>query len=211
MVRGLPQCAQMRSVLAMILASGCGLEPIEDSMALNATIHNLTIELADIDRGVYESLDLRIARQPSETPEFMLTRILAYCLEYGEGICFTEGVAAGDEPAVCVRDLTGRLTAWIEVGMPDAERLHRGSKLAGRAAVYTHRDAGQLLRQFAGKKIHRSAEIPIHAFDPKFIDEVAGLIERRTELALSVTERTLYLQVGARTLSSAVVEHRIKE
>jgi len=180
-------------------------------MALNATIHSLTIELSDIDRGVYESLDLRVARQPSETAEFMLTRILAYCLEYGEGICFTEGVAAGDEPAVCVRDLTGRLTAWIEVGMPDAERLHRGSKLAGRAAVYTHRDPGQLLRQFAGKKIHRSAEIPIHAFDPRFIDEVAALIERRTELTLSVTERTLYLQVGARTLSSAVVEHRIRE
>ena len=211
MVRSLFQRTQMHSTLAMILASRCRLEPIEDSMALNATIHNLTIELADIDRGVYESLDLRVARQPSETSEFMLTRILAYCLEYGEGICFTEGVAAGDEPAVCVRDLTGRLIAWIEVGMPDAERLHRGSKLAGRAAVYTHRDAGQLLRQFAGKKIHRSAEIPIHAFDPRFIDDFAALIERRTELALSVTERTLYVQVGARTLSSSVVEHRIRE
>ena len=211
MVRGLSQRTQMHSTLAMIVASRCSLEPIEDSMALNATIHNLTIELADIDRGVYESLGLRVARQPSETPEFMLTRILAYCLEYGEGICFTEGVAAGDEPAVCVRDLTGRLIAWIEVGMPDAERLHRGSKLAGRAAVYTHRDAGQVLRQFAGKKIHRSAEIPIHAFDPRFIDDFAALIERRTELALSVTERTLYVQVGARTLSSSVVEHRIRE
>ena len=149
-------------------------------MALNATIHSLTIDLADIDRGVYEKLDLRVARQPSETAEFMLTRILAYCLEYVEGICFTEGVAAGDEPAVCVRDLTGRLTAWIEVGMPDAERLHRGSKLAGRAAVYTHRDPAQLLRQFAGKKIHKADEIPIHAFDPPFVDEVSSLIESRT-------------------------------
>jgi len=179
-------------------------------MALNATIHNVAIDLADIDRGVYEKLDLRVARQPSETVGFMLTRILAYCLEYGDGIGFTEGVAAGNEPAVCVRDLTGRVTAWIEVGMPDAERLHRGSKLADRAAVYTHRDAGQLLRQFAGKKIHRAAEIPIRAFDPRFIDEVAGLMERRTEFALSVTECQLYLQMGPRTWSSSVVEHRIK-
>ncbi|MSO23546.1 MAG: YaeQ family protein [Acidobacteria bacterium] len=179
-------------------------------MALNATIHSLSIDLADVDRGVYEKLDLRVARQPSETAEFMLTRILAYCLEYVEGICFTEGVAAGDEPAVCVRDLTGRLTAWIEVGIPDAERLHRGSKLAGRAAVYTHRDPGQLLRQFAGRKIYRSDEIPIHAFDPLFVGEVAGLIERRTQLSLSVTERQLYLDFGGRTLSSVVTEHRIK-
>src|SRR5260221_7849211 len=89
-------------------------------MALTATIYNFETELADIDRGVYETLSLRMARQPSETVEFMLTRFLAYCLEYTEGIALTEGVAAGNEPAVLVRDMTGRITAWIEVGMPDA-------------------------------------------------------------------------------------------
>jgi uncharacterized protein YaeQ len=41
---------------------------------------------------------------------------------------------------VLVRDLTGRLTTWIEVGAPDAERLHYASKLADRTTVYTHRD-----------------------------------------------------------------------
>ena len=102
-------------------------------MALSATIYNFLIELSDIDRGVYETLDLRVARQPSETVEYMLIRILAYCLEYGEGIEFTQGVAAGNEPAIYLRDRTGRITAWIEVGLPDADRLHRGSKLAGRA------------------------------------------------------------------------------
>src|SRR5688572_24632175 len=179
-------------------------------MAQTATIYSVAIDLADMDRHVYETLELRVARHPSETAGYMLVRILAYCLEYQEGIALTDGVSSGEEPAVCVRDLTGRLTAWIEVGMPDAERLHRGSKHAGRAAVYTHRDAGQLLRQLAGKKIHKADEMQIHAFDSRFIDEVAGRIERRTELTLSVTERTLYLQVGARSLSSTVVEHRIK-
>jgi len=178
-------------------------------MALTATIYNLMIELADIDRGVYETLDLRVARQPSETVEYMLTRLLAYCLEYTEGIALTQGVAAGDEPAVWVHDLTGQLTAWIEVGLPDAERLHRGSKLAGRAAVYTHRDVAQLLGQLAGKKIHHAEEIPIYALDRRFVDEVAGLIERRTSLALSVTDRELYATIGGRTFSSTLVEHRI--
>ncbi|MCX6045252.1 MAG: YaeQ family protein [Chloroflexi bacterium] len=179
-------------------------------MALTATIYNLIIELADVDRGVYETLDLRVARQPSEAAEYMLMRILAYCLEYTEGIAFTQGVAAGDEPAVLVRDLTGKLTAWIEVGLPDAERLHRGSKQAGRAAVYTHRDVGQLLGQLAGKKIYQAEAIPIYAFDRRFVDELAGLLERRTSLSLSVTERELYVSIGARTLSSAIVEHHIE-
>jgi uncharacterized protein YaeQ len=130
-------------------------------MALTATIYNLDIDLADIDRAVYERLELRIARQPSETVDYMLMRLFAYCLEYREGIALTEGVAAGDEPAVLIRDLTGRINAWIEVGMPDADRLHRGHKLAGRVAVYTHRDVRKLLAQLAGANVHRLSDIPI--------------------------------------------------
>src|SRR5438477_7854514 len=137
-------------------------------MAQTATIYNLDIDLADIDRGIYETLVLCIARQPSETMEYMLMRVLAYCLEYGDGIMLTEGVAAGSEPAILLRDLTGRINAWIEVGMPDADRLHRGSKLAGRAAVYTHRDIRKLLAQFSSANIHRLADIPVYAFKPDF-------------------------------------------
>ncbi|MCU1227484.1 MAG: YaeQ family protein [Acidobacteria bacterium] len=178
-------------------------------MALTATIYNLTVELSDIDRGVYETLDLRVARHPSESAEYMLMRVLAYCLEYEEGIEMTQGVSAGDDPAVLVRDLTGTITAWIEVGAPDAERLHRGMKLAGRAAVYTHRDIRQFFPQLVAKKIHRAAEIPIYAFDAKFVDEFASLIDRRTNISLSITERQLYVDVGGKTFNTTIAEHRI--
>lgn len=178
-------------------------------MALTATIHNFSTQLSDIDRGVYETLELRMARQPSETVEYMLMRFFAYCLEYTEGIAFTEGVAAGDEPAVVIRDLTGRLTGWIEVGAPDADRLHRGSKLAERTAVYTHRPIRLLLGELTGKKIHRASEIPIYAFEPSFVTEVADAIDRRVDVALSITERELYLDVNGKTFTTTVVEHRL--
>lgn len=178
-------------------------------VALKATIYNLNIDLADIDRGTYQSLDICVARQPSETAQYMLMRVLAYCLEYADGIQFTEGVAAGDEPAVLIRDLTGQTTAWIEVGMPDAARLHRGHKLAGRAAVYTHRDVRKLLAQLSSASIHRSADIPVYAFDPDFVDEVAALIERRSRISLSITERELYFGIADRTLTTVIVEHRL--
>jgi len=179
-------------------------------MAQTATVYSFSIQLSDIDRGVYEAFDLRVARQPSETAEYMLTRLLAYCLEYREGITLTEGVAAGDEPAVLVRDLTGRVTAWIEVGAPDAERLHRGSKLAGLAAIYTHRDIGLLQNQLAGRKIHRVADIPIYEFGSGFIKTVAPLIERRSVLSLSITERQLYLDLDGRSFNTAIGEHRVE-
>ena len=179
-------------------------------MALGATLYNLTLEIADVDRGVYETVELPVARHPSETAEYMLTRVLAYALEYEDGITMTGGVSSGDEPAVAVRDPTGRLIAWIDVGMPDAARLHRASKAAGRVAVYTHRDARQLLAQLTGRKIHRAADIPILAFERAFVEDVAALVDRRTTLALSVTEGELYVQIGDRTLQSAVTRHRIE-
>jgi uncharacterized protein YaeQ len=179
------------------------------AMALTATVYNLKIHLSDSDRNVYESLDLRVAQQPSETPENMLMRVLAYCLEYRDGIVFTEGIAAGDEPAVLVRDLTGRITAWIEVGLPDAQRLHRGMKMAGAAAVYTHRDARKLVAQLSAEKIHRASEIPIHAIEKSFIEELGSLIERRSELSMSVFDREISLNIRDRNLTTTVVAHRL--
>jgi uncharacterized protein YaeQ len=139
----------------------------------------------------------------------MVTRILAYCLEYEEGIAFGSGIASTDEPAVLVRDLTGRLAAWIEVGAPDAARLHFGSKAAERTAVYTHRDPAKLLAQWAGKPIHRADAIVLHSFDPVFIEEAAAALERRNTMTLSVTERQLYLELNGVALSTPVQEHRI--
>lgn len=177
-------------------------------MALTATIYSFDTELADIDRGVYQTLSLRMARQPSETLEYMLTRFLAYCLEYTEGIEFTQGVAAGDEPAVLVRDLTGRVTAWVEVGMPDAHRLHRGSKLAGRVVVYTHRNIQKVLAELNGKKIHRAEAIPVYEFDRGFVEQVAAVVQRREKMTLSINEREMHLDVSGQAFSTAVLEHR---
>ena len=178
-------------------------------MAVGATIHTFAIELSDADRNVYQSLELRVARHPSETAQFMLARVLAYCLEFQDGIALTAGIAAVDEPAVLARDLTGRLTAWIEVGAPDAERLHRGSKQAARCAVYTHRDPAPLLQQLAGQKIHRAAEIPVYSFDRAFMDEASAALERRARLALSVSGRHVYLDVDGRSFDSAIAEQRL--
>ncbi len=164
-------------------------------MALKATVYNVRVELADVDRGVYESLDLRLARHPSESASWLLTRLLAYCLEYREGIAFTDGVSAEDEPAVLVRDLTGRITGWIEVGAPTAERLHRGSRQAERVAVYTSRDLARMLPQYEGARIHRAAEIPVYSFGRGWIDSVAETLERRAKVAVSRSGGELYLDI----------------
>ena len=176
-------------------------------MALSATIYNLDISLADVDRGVYEELALRVACHPSESPEYLIARVLAYCLEFAEGIAFGRGLAEPDDPPIAVRDLTGALQAWIEIGSPDAARLHKASKAAPRVAVYTHKDPRILLRQLDGERIHRADELEIYSFERELIDGLVPLLERRTRLNLSVTDRQLYATVGDVTASGAVERH----
>jgi uncharacterized protein YaeQ len=180
-------------------------------VALTATIYTFEIELADVDRQVYESLVLRVARHPSETEEYLLTRVLAYCLEYTDGITFSKGLADPDEPALAVRDLTGTLRVWIDIGAPDAARLHKASKAAPRVAVYTHRDPAILIRQLAGHRIHRVEALELYAIDRPLLAALAQQLDRRMAFTLAVTDRQLYVSTGtsidALTLTGAVERH----
>jgi uncharacterized protein YaeQ len=169
-------------------------------MALGATIYNFDIQLSNVDRGVYETLSIRAARHPSETAEYLATRVLAYCLEYADGITFSKGLAEPDEPAVVVRDLTGALKVWIEVGSPDAARLHKAAKASPRVAVYTYKDPSQVARQLEGERIHRAQEITIYGMPAAVVDGLVARLDRRTAFELSVTEGHLYLTIGGETI-----------
>jgi uncharacterized protein YaeQ len=175
-------------------------------MAAGATIHTFDVQLADVDRGVYEELSLRVARHPSETDVYMTTRVLAYCLEYAEGIAFGEGISTADEPALQIRDLTGKVLVWIEVGAPDAARLHVGSMKADRTVVYTHRDPVKVAAQWTGKRIHRAEAIALYSFDAGFLDDAARAIARRNTMSVSITERRVYLDLNGTSLESDVHE-----
>ena len=173
-------------------------------MALGATIYNFDIELSDTDRHVYESLALRLARHPSESEEYLVARLLAYLLEYAEGIEFSRGVSDPDEPAIAIRDLTGAIASWIDIGTPDAARLHKASKAAKRVAVYVHKDPAQFLKQLAGERIHRADALELYAIDRTLVDAIVSRLERRLAFSLSVTDRELYLSIGADNLTGTV-------
>lgn len=174
-------------------------------MALNATIYNIEIDLADADRGVYETLALRVARHPSESAEYLVTRVLAYALEFTAGIEFSSGgVSDPDQPPIAIRDLTGAIRAWIDIGNPDAARLHKASKAAPRVAVYTHKDPARLLENLAGERIHRADELEIYAFDRELIAALAARLDRRMTFALGVSGGECFVSIGNETLTGVV-------
>jgi uncharacterized protein YaeQ len=174
-------------------------------MALSATIYPFDVDLADADRGVYQSLALRVARHPSEAEDFLVARVLAYCLEWREGIAFSKGLSTPDEPAIAVRDLTGQLRAWVDIGVPDAARVHRAAKAAPRVAVYTHKDPALLFRALAGARIHRAEHLALFALDRGLIDALRARLARRVAWQVAVSGGHLYVTTGANTFEAAVV------
>jgi uncharacterized protein YaeQ len=174
-------------------------------VALGATVYNLDIDLSDSDRGVYDALALRVARHPSESDEYLVARVLAYCLEFAEGLTFSPGgLSDPDSPPIAMRDLTGALRAWIDIGTPDAERLHRASKAAPRVAVYVHRDPSQWLRSLQGARIHRADALEIYTLDRALVASLCARLERRVGFALSVTGGELYASFADATFSGLV-------
>lgn len=173
-------------------------------MALTATIYNFDVQLSDLDRGVYESLSFKAAQHPSESDEYLVARVLAYCLEYREGISFGKGLAEPDEPALTVTDLAGTRQAWIEIGTPDAERLHRASKASPRVVIYTHKDPATLLRKLDGERIHRRESIVIVALDRELIAALAARLDRRMELTIMCSDAHLYVTYEGTTFDGAL-------
>jgi uncharacterized protein YaeQ len=173
-------------------------------LALGATIHAFDIELADVDRAVYASLSLRVAQHPSEAPDYLVTRVLAYCLEYAEGIEFSKGLSDPDQPAISIRDLTGALQVWVDIGLPEPERLHRASKAAPRVVVYTHKDPDQWSIRMANAKVHRAQDIQVFAFDRAWIAQAVKLLERRMKWSISRSESEIYLTIGEKTLQTVL-------
>ena len=178
-------------------------------MALTATIYTFDIQLTDVDRAVYETLDLRVAQHPSETEASVVTRVLAYCLEYAEGISFSKGISDPDDPAIAVRDLTGAMRVWIDVGAPDAARMHRASKAADRVVVYTHKDPDQLIRQWSGERIHRIEALELYSVPAALLDPLVARLARRMAFALSVTGKDLYITMADGAIEGTIERHAL--
>jgi uncharacterized protein YaeQ len=181
-------------------------------MALGATLYHFQIDLSDVDRGVYQTLDLRVARHPSETPRFMLARVLAYALCFEEGIAFSKGgLSNTEEPALSIREATGNLRAWIEVGSPSADRLHKASKASPRLVVFTHHDPALLKKVARERPIHRVADIEAYGLTPALLDALEAATDRHTKWVVVHTAGELYVTVGDQTVTGAVTRFSLAD
>ena len=93
---------------------------------------------------------------------------------------------------------------WVDIGLPEPERLHRASKAAPQVVVYTHKDRAQWALRIPESRIHRVDAIRMLAFDRNWTAQLVTRLERRMKWSLSRSDSEIYLTLGSETLQTVL-------
>ena len=176
-------------------------------MALQATLYRFKIELSDIDRSLYESVDIRMAMHPSESPLFFVTRVLAYLLNLQVGLEFSpQGLGDPDPPPLSIPDPRGGLMLWIEIGSPSSKRLHTASKASKHVKVYSYKDPKFWLQEMQSAEIFQFQKIEVYSFSSTFLQGIADRLQRNNEWSVICQDGSLSIQFKSDSIQGEVIK-----
>ncbi len=171
-------------------------------MALKSTVHRLELDVADVDRGVYETFTLTLARHPSETEERLLVRVLAFALHADHALEFGRGLSAEDEPDLWLKDDTGAIRLWIDVGLPEERRLRRAAGRAERVVVLAYgARAIEVWWERNREALARLPQLEVLALSGETTRALAAFAERTMHLQCTIQDRQVYLSDANRALA----------
>ena len=165
-------------------------------MALKPTIFKFKISLSDLNRHYYDTLNLTVAQHPSETPERMMVRVLAFCLNAEEHLTFTPGLSAIDEPDIWRHTLDGQLALWIDVGEPAVDRIKKATRLAQTVKVYSFNTKSKAWWAQFGDQFSK-LDVSVYQLEWQNIEALAALLERTMDLSLTITGDSVYVAAPA--------------
>lgn len=166
-------------------------------MALKATIYKADLQISDMDRHYYAGHALTLARHPSETDERMMVRLLMYALHAQEGIAFTKGLFDVDEPEVWVKDLTGEIKLWIDIGQPDETRLRKACGRAAQVIVVCHGGSCDVWWKQIESKLTRLNNLTVLQLPAATSQALATLAERTMQLQCLVQDGEIWISTDA--------------
>lgn len=164
-------------------------------MAIKPTIYKLRIALSDLERNYYDTLSLTVALHPSETPQRMMARVLAFCLNAQPGLVFTKGLSAIEEPDIWVRSMDEQTELWIDVGEPAYDRLKKASRQADETKVYSFNTKSDVWWE-QNKHKFSQLKLGVTRFESAQINALSELIERTMDWSVTITGQSAYIASG---------------
>lgn len=171
-------------------------------MAAKGNVYRGEIQLADNDRGIYESLVVSTIQHPSENTERLVLRLLAFALFHEPDLAFRDGVCSGDEPDLAVRNFDQRITLWLDVGTPAGERLQKAARHCERVVVLTHDGLLRKWKKQHGEQLPQADGLECYSLEQPLIDRLITDITPRFSWSLTRLESRLYLDDGNHQLES---------
>lgn len=168
-------------------------------MALKSTICKATVQIADMDRNLYATHALTLARHPSETDERMMVRLLAFALQVGAddhdgALVFARGLADTEEPDLWRHSLDGTLREWIEVGQPaDERRIVRACGRADRVTLFCYASAAPIWWAAIAPKWARLGNLAVWQIPAAESQALARLAERSMQLQVTVQDGAIWV------------------
>ncbi|MDB6063646.1 MAG: YaeQ family protein [Verrucomicrobiaceae bacterium] len=170
-------------------------------MALSATIFKADLNIADVDRNYYADHRLTIARHPSETDERMMVRLLAFACHADEQLQFTRGLSSDeDEPDLWLKDLTGTIELWIDVGLPDPKRVRKACGRAQRVVIYVYGRGADMWWQRNQQELSRQDNLTVISWDKESTDALAAMANRAMRLQCTVQDQQMLLTSDSTSL-----------
>ncbi|GAA0436229.1 YaeQ family protein [Massilia aurea] len=169
-------------------------------MAIKATIYKADLSIADMDRNYYQEHSLTIARHPSETDERVMIRVLAYALHADPALAFTKDLFDVDEPALWLKDLTGAIDLWIEVGQPDEKRLLKAAGRAEKVIVYSYSATSSIWFKGIANKIERAKNVSVINIPAEISAQLEKMASRSMALQCTIQDGQVWLTDGTDTV-----------
>ena len=178
-------------------------------MALKSTIFKIELQITDLDRNVYPTHALTLARHPSETDERMMVRVIAFALQASETLEFGKGLSAEDEPDLWRKDLTGTIEQWIEVGLPDEKRIRKACGRAAEVIVVTYGRTADLWWEQNQAALRKLDKLSVINLPGEQTAALAKQVVRTMSINCTIQEGDLYLVMGDETFH-VVPEYRLR-
>lgn len=174
----------------------------------NFTLFKFQIELSDIPRSLYQTLEFRAAQHPSESTPYLLTRVLAFILNFDDDLVFSPtGLHDPDATAINIPDFNGGYKMLIEIGNPSARKLHKATKTAKTVKIYTYKNPQSLIDEIKSEKVHRANEIEIYSLTSSFLSELEPQLKNNNRWGVLFNDGTITVQIGEQSISGELSTH----
>lgn len=171
-------------------------------MAPNSTVYKLELQVSDMDRHYYASHNLTLAQHPSETDLRLMARLIAFACFAEERMEFGRGLSNDEDPDIWLRDYTGDIELWIDLGQPDESRIKKACGRARQAVVFGYN--GNAFDIWWGKNenaLSRFKNLTVISISSEELEAATALLQRGMRLTAMFQDGELQLMSDSQNVS----------